>query len=45
MTYNLIRYGVKDANIAENRALVEKVFEALDETQPAIGALSGARTR
>src|SRR5438128_9441775 len=34
MTYNLIRYGVKDASIAENRALVAKVFEALDETQP-----------
>ncbi|WP_246677863.1 hypothetical protein [Mesorhizobium sp. B2-7-2] len=34
MTYNLIRYGVKDASIAENRALVAKVFEALDETKP-----------
>ncbi len=34
MIYNLIRYGVKDAGIAENRALVTKVFEALDETQP-----------
>ena len=34
MTYNLIRYGVKDASTAENRALVAKVFEALDETQP-----------
>ncbi|WP_246694354.1 hypothetical protein [Mesorhizobium sp. M2E.F.Ca.ET.209.01.1.1] len=34
MTYNLIRYGVKEAGIAENRALVEKVFEALDEAQP-----------
>ena len=34
MNYNLIRYGVKDASIAENRALVAKVFEALDETKP-----------
>ncbi|WP_245436253.1 hypothetical protein [Mesorhizobium tamadayense] len=34
MTYNLIRYGVKDASIAENRALVAKVFEALDQTKP-----------
>ena len=34
MTYNLIRYGVKDAGIAANRALVAKVFEALDEAQP-----------
>ena len=34
MTFNLIRYGVNDASIAENRALVEKVFEALDEAQP-----------
>ncbi|WP_292570918.1 hypothetical protein [Mesorhizobium sp.] len=34
MNYNLIRYGVKDAGIAENRALVAKVFEALDETRP-----------
>jgi hypothetical protein len=34
MTYNVIRYGVKDTSIAENRALVEKVFEALDKTQP-----------
>ncbi|KUM26535.1 hypothetical protein AU467_21725 [Mesorhizobium loti] len=34
MTYNLIRYGVKDASVAENRALVAKVFEALDDTQP-----------
>ena len=34
MGYNLIRYGVKDASIAENRALVAKVFEALDETKP-----------
>lgn len=34
MTYNLIRYGVKDAEIAENRALVAKVFEALEQTRP-----------
>ncbi|MDX8444785.1 hypothetical protein [Mesorhizobium captivum] len=34
MNYNLIRYGVKDAAIAENRALVAKVFEALNETRP-----------
>jgi len=34
MGYNLIRYGVKDASIAENRALVAKVFEALTETKP-----------
>jgi hypothetical protein len=34
MTYNLIRYGVKDTAIAENRALVTKVFEALDEMKP-----------
>ncbi|MGX8010875.1 hypothetical protein ACVDG8_018925 [Mesorhizobium sp. ORM8.1] len=34
MTYNLIRYGVKDMAIAENRTLVAKVFEALEETKP-----------
>ncbi|WFP63560.1 hypothetical protein [Mesorhizobium sp. WSM4904] len=34
MNYNLIRYGVKDASVAENRMLVAKVFEALDETEP-----------
>ncbi|WP_245463126.1 MULTISPECIES: hypothetical protein [unclassified Mesorhizobium] len=34
MNYNLIRYGVKDAGIVENRTLVTKVFEALDETKP-----------
>ncbi|MDX8500937.1 hypothetical protein RFM99_21315 [Mesorhizobium sp. VK4C] len=34
MNYNLIRYGAKDAAIAENRALVAKVFEALNETRP-----------
>ena len=34
MTYNFIRYGVKDIAIAENRALVAKVFDALDETKP-----------
>lgn len=34
MSYNLIRYGVKDESIAENRTMVEKVFQALDETKP-----------
>ncbi|WP_292555759.1 hypothetical protein [Mesorhizobium sp.] len=34
MGYSLIRYGVKDESIAENRMLVAKVFEALDETKP-----------
>lgn len=34
MTYNLIRYGVKEAAGAENRTLVAKVFQALDETRP-----------
>ncbi|WP_210328318.1 hypothetical protein [Mesorhizobium caraganae] len=34
MGYNLIRYGVKDESIAQNRTLVAKVFEALDETKP-----------
>ncbi|WP_245520390.1 MULTISPECIES: hypothetical protein [unclassified Mesorhizobium] len=34
MGYNLIRYGVKDESITENRTLVAKVFEALDETKP-----------
>ncbi|MDX8491152.1 hypothetical protein RFN29_06130 [Mesorhizobium sp. VK22B] len=34
MNYNLIRYGVKDAAVAENRALVANVFEALNETKP-----------
>ncbi|MER9404728.1 hypothetical protein NKI36_11765 [Mesorhizobium caraganae] len=34
MGYNLIRYGVKDESIAQNRMLVAKVFEALDETKP-----------
>lgn len=42
MTYNVIRYGVKDTSITENRALVEKVFEALDKNAAAIGALPGA---
>ena len=30
MGYKLIRYSVKDAGLEENRALVAKVFEALD---------------
>ncbi|WP_210335066.1 hypothetical protein [Mesorhizobium mediterraneum] len=34
MGYKLIRYSVKDTGLEENRALVEKVFEALDETAP-----------
>lgn len=34
MDYTLIRYSVKDASLAENRALVTKVFEALDEAKP-----------
>ena len=34
MGYNLIRYGVKDESIAENRMLVAQVFEALDDTKP-----------
>ncbi|WP_292060996.1 hypothetical protein [Mesorhizobium sp.] len=34
MNCNLIRYGVKDTSIAENRELVAKVFEALDEAKP-----------
>ncbi|TIX86427.1 MAG: hypothetical protein E5V24_15820, partial [Mesorhizobium sp.] len=34
MGYKLIRYSVKDTGLEENRALVAKVFEALDETAP-----------
>jgi hypothetical protein len=34
MDHTLIRYGVKPAGVSENRTLVTKVFEALDETQP-----------
>lgn len=34
MTYYFIRYGVKDMAIAENRALVAKVFEALEDAKP-----------
>ncbi len=34
MTYNFIRYGVKDMAIAENRSLVAKVFEALEDAKP-----------
>ncbi|WP_287179017.1 hypothetical protein [Mesorhizobium sp.] len=34
MAYKLIRYSVKDTGLEENRALVAKVFEALDETAP-----------
>ena len=40
MGYTIIRYGVKDAELAENRALVTKVFEALAEAAPpAVGYL------
>jgi hypothetical protein len=34
MGYTLIRYSVKDTELEENRALVAKVFEALDEAAP-----------
>lgn len=34
MGYKLIRYSVKDTGLEENRALVAKLFEALDETAP-----------
>ncbi|WP_287214847.1 hypothetical protein [Mesorhizobium sp.] len=34
MGYKLIRYSVKDTGLEENRALVTKVFETLDETAP-----------
>lgn len=34
MGYKLIRYSVKNTGLEENRALVAKVFEALDETAP-----------
>ncbi|ESW72947.1 hypothetical protein X772_33550 [Mesorhizobium sp. LSJC280B00] len=34
MNYALIRYGVKQADLEDNRALVEKVFEALGEAAP-----------
>ena len=34
MDYALIRYGVKDAMLMETRALVTRVFEALDEAKP-----------
>ena len=34
MGYKLIRYSVKDTELEANRALVAKVFEALDETAP-----------
>ncbi|MCV3209418.1 hypothetical protein OHD62_22900 [Mesorhizobium sp. YC-39] len=34
MGYKFIRYSVKDSELEANRALVAKVFEALDETAP-----------
>lgn len=40
MGYTFIRYGVNDTSLAENRALVTKVFEALAEAAPpAVGYL------
>jgi hypothetical protein len=34
MQYALIRYGVKEQGVAENRALVQAVFEELHRTAP-----------
>lgn len=34
MDHTLIRYSVKQTSVPENRALVTKVFEALDEAKP-----------
>lgn len=34
MQYALIRYGVKETSVAENRARVETVFEELHRTSP-----------
>lgn len=34
MEYSVIRYGVKEAGVAENRALIEKVFQELDQSAP-----------
>ena len=34
MQYALIRYGVKETSVDENRAQVEKVFEELHRTSP-----------
>ena len=35
MGYSVIRYGVKNGSIEENRDLVEKVFEELNRSAPA----------
>ena len=35
MGYSVIRYGVKNGSIEENRGLVEKVFEELNRSAPA----------
>jgi hypothetical protein len=34
MQYALIRYGVKETSVAENRARIENVFEELHRTSP-----------
>jgi hypothetical protein len=36
MAYAVIRYGVKDGSGEENRRLVEGVFEALEQSTPAL---------
>jgi hypothetical protein len=35
MDYAVVRYGVKQAAIEENRALIAKVFQELDQSAPA----------
>ena len=35
MGYSVIRYSVKNGSVEENRDLVEKVFEALEQSAPA----------
>lgn len=34
MNYTVIRYGVKEAGITENRALIAKVFQELEVSAP-----------
>lgn len=34
MDYAVVRYSVKDTDLAENRALIAKVFEELERTAP-----------
>jgi hypothetical protein len=34
MGYSVIRYGVKNGSVEDNRGLVEKVFEALGRSAP-----------